>query len=248
MEIDTLKKDIGLIRSALKVMPDRSVVATKRLKVCFPKGFEKGNLAEITDTVRTIMMLGVIVDKSYCFLGGIGRITLHPGDIYEETIKNDRYFILEFEPGETVIESLTIPQDSNIGYSYYVEFTKYARIPWYCTEEDILAVYDESEFYTGKSMGSSNQAVRVLYSLVNRSRSNLDIPFRYSPELNDITQRPRVIGINNPGQLLNSTFSRLASGYMNDNINAGLLNPDTKVTQLEEVIRGLPAGIGEENG
>lgn len=57
--------------------------------------------------------------------------------------------------------------------------------------------------------------------------------------------KPRIIGINNPGQLLNSTFSRLSSGYMSDNIVSGILNPDTQMTTLEEVIRGLPEEYGE---
>lgn len=247
MEIEKLKKDLGRVRSALKIMPDKSVVALERLTVCFPKRFEQSNLAEIADNVTSILMLGIVVGNSYGFLGGMTKVVLKPGDIYEETINNDRYFMLEFEPGDVIIESLIIPMDSNIGYYYYLEFTKYARIPWYFNEEDLLSVYDEAKFYTGKGMGACNQAIRVLYSLVGRYADNMDIPFRYSPDLQDSTKKPRIIGINNPGQLLNSTFSRLASGYMSDNIISGILNPDTKVTSLEEVIRGLPSQVGENN-
>lgn len=241
MEIEKLKKDVGRVNAALGSLPDGSVVALQRLKVCFPKRFEQSNLAEIGDSVYSILMLGVIVGDAYAFFGGMTKVVLRPGDIYEETIANDRYFVLEFEPGDVVIESLTVPMDANIGYYYYLEFTKYARLPWYLNHEDLLSVYDEAKFYTGKSMGTSNQAIRVLYALTCRDPKNLDIPFRYSSSLNDPAVKPRVIGINNPGQLLNSTFSRLASGYMSDNIISGILNPDTKVTELEEVIRGLPS-------
>lgn len=247
MEIEKLKKDLGRIKSALKIMPDKSVVALEKLTVCFPKRFEQSNLAEIADHVTSILMLGIVVGNSYGFFGGMTKVVLKPGDIYEETINNDRYFMLDFEPGDVVFESLTIPMDSNIGYYYYLEFTKYARIPWYFDEDDLLSVYDEAKFYTGKSMGACNQAIRVLYALVARDPTNLDIPFRYSPDLKDPTKKPRIIGINNPGQLLNSTFSRLASGYMSDNIISGILNPDTKVTNLEEVIRGLPSSVGDRN-
>lgn len=244
MEIEKLKKDRGRIDSAYKVMPDGSVVALKKLTVCFPKRFEQSNLAEISDTVTCILMLGIIVGDAYGFLGGMVKVNLRPGDIYEETIGNDRYFMLDFEPGDVIIESLTVPMDSNIGYYYYLEFTKYARIPWYFDASDLLSIYDEAKFYTGKSMGTSNQAIRVFYALTQRDPKDLGIPFRYSSSLKDPTVKPRIIGINNPGQLLNSTFSRLASGFMADNIISGILNPDTKVTHLEEVIRGLPAAGG----
>lgn len=245
METEKLKKDLVRVRSALKIMPDKSVVALEKLTICFPKRFEQSNLAEIGDTVTSILMLGIIVGDSYGFFGGMTKVVLKPGDIYEETVDNDRYFMLEFEPGDVVFDSLVIPMDANIGYYYYLEFSKYARIPWYFTSEDLLGVYDEAKFYTGKGMGACNQAIRVIYSLVGRDNKNLDIPFRYSVELKDPTKKPRIIGINNPGQLLNSTFSRLASGYMSDNIVSGILNPDTKVTSLEEVIRGLPSPTGD---
>lgn len=248
MDVSNLKKDRERILSALKFLPDHSVVALKKLTICLPKRFEQSNLAEISDKVSTILMLGIIVGDAYGFLGGLANVSLKPGDIREETINSDRYILLEFEPGETVIESLTVPMDSSISYSYYIEFTKYARITWYFDETDLLPLYDEAKFYTGKSMGTCNQAIRVLYSLTSRDPDDLDIPFRYSPKLEIPGSKPRIIGINNPGQLLNSTFSRLASGYMSDNIISGILNPDTKVTTLEEVIRGLPATTGDSNG
>lgn len=233
--------DVGRVKSALRTMEDGSVVAVKKIRCMVPKRWEKNNFVEISDVVTTIMMVGVIYDNYYMMFGGLTRITMKPGEITEMSVNNERYYVMEFEPGEVVIESLTIPQDTNIGYSFYIEFTKYARIPWYCTESEILAVYDEAGYYTGKSFGSSAQCVRVLYALTMRDQNNLDIPFRYSPDFNKPDAKPRIIGINNPGQLLNSTFSRLSSGYMADNIIGGILNPDTKVTELEEVIRGLPA-------
>jgi hypothetical protein len=248
MEIEKLKRDRERVLAALRVLPDGSLVALKKLTVCFPKRFEQSNLAEVANTVTSILMLGIVVGDCYAFLGGMTKVTLKPGDIYEETIKNDRYYMLDFEPGDVVIQSLTVPMDANISYYYYLEFTKYARISWYFDESDLLSVYDEAKFYTGKSMGACNQAVRVLYALTQRDPNNLDIPFRYSPAIKDPNIKPRIIGINNPGQLLNSTFSRLASGYMADNIISGILNQDTKVTSLEEVIRGLPAAPGVNNG
>ncbi|WNV45948.1 hypothetical protein [Aeromonas phage AerS_266] len=243
----TLIKNVGLVKTALRKMPDGSVIALKKIKICFPKRFEQSGLAEITDSVTTILMVGLVVEGHYCALAGMCKVVMQPGEIYEESINNDRYYILEFEPGEIVIENLTIPMDSNIGYPFYLEFTKFARIPWYATEKTILSVFDEAKFYTGKSTGTSNQAIRVLYSLTCRDPKNVDMPFRYSPYIDNPNVQPRIIGINNPGQLLNSTFARLTSGYMSDNIIAGLLNPDKKVTVLEEVMRGLPNELGEGN-
>lgn len=239
MDITRLKFDRGC-HKALEELEDGSVVAVKDLSIIIPKRFEDSRLAEVTDIVSTIYMLGLVVGDKYCFLGALASVVLFPGEIQEITINGDRFYQLDFLAGETVIENLTVPQDSNLSYYYYLEFIKYNRIPWYATFTQILSVFDEAKYYTGKSFGNSAQAVRVLYSLSARYEKNPNIPFRYSPDIDDPTKQPLIIGLNNPGQLLSSTFARMTSGYMNDNITAGLTNPDEKTTVLEEVYRGLP--------
>lgn len=245
INVSNLKNDKGRVFSALHVTPERSVVALKKVTGYIPKRFEQSGLAEISESVVSILMVGIVFEDSYALLGGMTKVVLNPGEIREETINNDRYYVMDFEPGDTVIENLTVPQDSNMGYRYYVEFTKYARLPWYLNLENLLAIYDEAKFFTGRAFGNGHQAIRIYYALTMRDKDNLDIPYRYSPNFKDPNIGPRIIGINNPGQLLNSTFSRLSSGYMSDNIISGILNPDKKVTDLEEVIRGLPAIVGD---
>ena len=245
IELEKLKKDTGRINSALKVMPDNTVVALKKMTCYIPKRFEQSGLAEIGDSVNTIMAVGVVVDDYYSCFGSLTRFSMKPGDTSEEVIKGDRYYVMHFEPGDIVIENIFVPQDANLIYYFYLEFIKYARYPWYMDENVLLNIFDESSYFAGKKVGSSAQVLRVLFSLTMRDPVNLDIPFRYSPQFKDLSVKPRIIGINNPGQLLNSTFSRLSSGYMSDNIVSGILNPDTQMTTLEEVIRGLPEEYGE---
>lgn len=245
IDVSKMNHNVRRIKSALQTLPDGKVIAKEKLKAYIPKQFEKSRLAEIYDYVSTIMMVGLVIGNDYCVLAGLTHIVLRPGEIYEESIDGDRYYVMDFEPGDVVIDSLTVPQDNNIGYYHYLEFTKYGRRPWYLSPEIVLACFDESKYYTGKGTGGSPQAIRVLYALVQRDPKDLGIPFRYSPYMKDPNVKPVVIGINNPGALLNSTFSRLTSGYMADNIVAGILNPDTKVTVLEEVIRGLPEQLGD---
>lgn len=241
MDITNLKKDIERCYSALKIMPDKSVVALKKLKICFPKRYEKSGLAEITETVRTILAVGIIVDNYYSFIGALGEVVMRPGDIIEENINNDRYYVLYFEPGDIVIESLAIPIDNSIGYYYYLEFDKYARVPWYVSKrKEIVSMYDEAKYYTKKSMGNSNNAFRVLMALTGRDPENLDIPFRYSEKFFDLSIEPKVIGINNPSYLLTGVFNKFNSGYLRDNILSGIRNPDSKVTDFEKIYRGIP--------
>lgn len=238
MDVSKLKYDEGRIFSALKELPNDSVIATEPLDIYIPKRFENSKLATVGTHVESILMIGVVVKDRYAFIGALTTFTCTPGDINEITINNERYYVFHFEAGETVIDRKRQAQESLMGYTYYIEFIKYARIPWYATYEQIAQLLDEAKYFTGKSTGNSNSAIRVLFSLTARAPENLEIPFRYSPSLNNVSIEPKVVGVNNPGLLLSGTFSRLFSGYLNESIVAGSLEENTKISSLERIMKG----------
>ncbi|MNR63461.1 hypothetical protein D3C85_1857800 [compost metagenome] len=51
---------------------------------------------------------------------------------------------------------------------------------------------------------------------------------------------PAIVGLNNSAMLIDGTFSKLLGGYLQDNTLAAIVNPETKVTDLEEIIKGVP--------
>lgn len=242
MDISNLKYDPGQISSALVKMPDKSVVTKKSIKIVFPKRFEDTNFASIGEEVSCVGMFGVIVeDKYYAPIGVLMRFVFEARDIDETVIEGDRYYVLSFEPSETVVKRLVSAVESMLGYYYYMEFSKYANIPWYLTFEKVLAVLDEAKYYTGKETAQTNQALRVLYTLTCRDPYDQDIPFRYSKHLEDLSVKPKIIGINNPGQLLTDVFSRFSGGYMNENITAALMDDKVRdATDVEKILKGIP--------
>lgn len=241
MDISNLIYDSGRIKSSLTQLEDGSVVATKPLKVIFPKRFEENNFALIEEDVTCVGMVGVIVNnKYYAPIATLMRLIFTPGEIEETLIEGERYVVMSFEQSETVIKRLVCAQENMLGYYYYMEFIKFANIPWYLTYEQILAVMDEAKYFTGKSTADTNQTLRILYGLTARDPSNGDIPFRYSSNLENKDVNPKIIGINNPGQLLTDTFSRFSGGYLNENITSALLDDNViEATEVEKIVKGI---------
>lgn len=240
MDITQFKHNKGAALSALRVLPDHSVMAVKPVTMCFPKRFEESGLAEVYDEVSCIGLVGVMSGGYYACFGGLAKFIFQPGDVSETVINGTPYVVMEFEPGETVIQSLLVPIDPLITYDFFLEFIKFARIPWYIDYEKILEIIDESGSVTGSSSGSSPQVIRVILSLTCRDPNNPDLEFRYSPLLKDPNAKPLVIGMNNPGQLLTGTFARFSGGYLSDNTIAALQEGPTEITVLEEILKGLP--------
>lgn len=239
MDIAHLEHDKGYILNSIRTLSDNSVIATRKVDVFFPKRFEDHNLAEIYDTIRCIGLVGIVAGNKYACLGVLTRFAFSAGDVSETNINGDTYVVMHFEPGETIIESLLVPADPLITYDYFLEFIKFARIPWYIDFEKLLDVIDESRVIAGSFSGSCAQVIRVLLSLTCRDPDNPDVEFRYGNNISNPNVKPLIIGMNNPGQLLTGTFARFSGGYLADNTIAGIQEGPTEITELEKILKGI---------
>lgn len=241
MDISTLKRDRERISKVFKTMKDGSVIAQEDFEVYLPKRFVDSNLAEITDTVTTALVLGLVIpeEKAYAPLVGLANVTLHPISIGDVKIDNVNYVVLTFTKGDTFIQSTTVVEEPNQPYFYHMEFENYARKPFYLTRDDLTSLYDYAKIQCGKVIGTSPQVVRLFHSIMFRDPTNLDIPYRASQAMLD-GKEPRIVGLNNSPMLVKGTFPKITGGYLQDNTMAAIVNPDDRVTELEKIIKGVP--------
>lgn len=240
MDYTTLTRDPKRVFNSLKELEDGSVIALHPIEVHFPSGFLDRNLASIGKDVESIMVLGLVLPSGeFASIFTQAEVTLSPTNIREETIAGNRYTILEFEKGDTVFHNLTVVRNEHLNNPYYKEFTYYGRIPWYIDADSLPGMFDHCQEVTGRSVGETPQVYRVLYGLANRDPENIEVPYRYSVSMAK-GFKPHVIGLNNGSMLIDGTFNHLMGGYLQDNIIEAILNPDTRVTDAEKVMRGTP--------
>lgn len=240
MEIGNLKRDGDAIEKSLIINADSSVTAGRDLEIHLPKRFVDNGMATVGEKVQSVAVLGVVVPGvCYAPLVALMDITLEPLSIREVAIGGVQYLVLEFAKGDTVIESLDVLEDPNKPYQYYLEFDFYAKKPWYLNKEDLSSMVDYAEYECGGKVGSSPQVKRVFNSLMYRDPDNLNNPYRNSKAMLE-GREPIIVGLNNSALLIDGTFSKLTGGYLQDNTIAAIVNPDTKVTDMEKVIKGVP--------
>jgi hypothetical protein len=240
MEISHLVRDDAKIHKAYTVLDDGSVIANRPMEIHIPKRFVENGMAVVGETVWTSAVLGLVIPgECYAPLLAMMDITLVPLSIREAAINGVQYLILEFGKGDTLIENLDVLQDPNKPHQYYLEFNLYAKIPWYMNKDDLTSLYDYAQYECGGKVGSSPQVMRVLIGLQFRDPDNLDIAYRHSKAMLE-GRPPAIVGLNNSAMLIDGTFSKLLGGYLQDNTLAAIVNPDTKVTDLEEIIKGVP--------
>jgi len=240
MELGNLKRDGDAIDKSLIINADSSVTAARDLEIHLPKRFVDNGFATVGEKVQSVAVLGIVVPGvCYAPLVALMDITLEPLGMREVAIGGVQYLILEFTKGDTVIESLDVLEDPNKPYQYYLEFDFYAKKPWYLNKEDLSSMVDYAEYECGGKVGSSPQVKRVFNSLMYRDPDNLNNPYRNSKAMLE-GREPIIVGLNNSALLIDGTFSKLTGGYLQDNTIAAIVNPDTKVTDMEKVIKGVP--------
>lgn len=242
MSVELLPREEGVkfLKRALTEQKDGSVTANCKLEIYLPKKFVDNGMASVTDTVTTAAVLGLVIPgECYAPLVALMDITLLPFNIRESNVKGVQYFVLEFEEGDTVIENVDVIQDSNKPYSYSQEFYDYARVSWYLSEKEIMGLFDNARAECGSNVGSTRQVTRVLTSTMFRDPDEPSRAYRYSEAMRKGLP-PLIMGLNNGPMLIDGTFAKITGGYLRDNTLAAMVTPDTKVTDNERIIRGIP--------
>lgn len=240
MELGNLRHDAEAVRKCYTVNKDLSVTANRDFEVYLPKRFVDNGFATVGETVQTAAVLGIVVPgEFYAPMVALTDLTLTPLSIREVAIEGNQYLVMEFTKGDTFIESLRTLEDPNKPYQYYLEFKFYAKRPWYLSEEEMSSMFDNAKWECGSMVGSSPQVMRIFDSLMFRDPDNLNQAYRYSKAMLE-GRPPVIVGLNNSAMLIDGTFSKLTGGFLQDNTLAAIVNPDTKVTDMEKIIKGVP--------
>lgn len=240
MDISGLKHDRAKIRKAYTVNDDGSVTANRYLEAYIPKRFVENGMALIGDKVFTTLMVGLVIPgECYAPWIAIVDVTMAPSAMREVRVNGSQYIVMEFEEGDTLIENLRYIQDPNKNYDYFMEFDQYAKLPWYVSDKMFTALYDHAGKQSGSVVGGTPQHMRIYASVMMRDPDNLDNAYRHSKAMLE-GRPPVIVGLNNKSMLVDGTFAKLTSGYLQDNTVGAIINPDDKVTDLEKIIKGVP--------
>lgn len=240
MDVGSLERNRAKIKKAFTVQDDFSVIANRTLEVHIPKRFVENGFTTLDNHVSSTVVMGIVIPgECYTPLIALADLILAPSGIRDVMINGVPYVILEFEEGDTLFETLHYIQDPNKNYGYFMEFNFYAKLPWYMSDDDFTSLYDHAAAQCGAEMGGTPEHMRVYASLQMRDPDNLDNQYRNSKAM--LEGRPAVIvGLNNGAMLIDGTIPKLTGGYLQDNTIAAIVNPDTKVTDLEKILKGVP--------
>lgn len=240
MQISALVRDRAKVLATLVTRSDNSVVTKTGCKICYPARFVERFLAQTGVESMCIGLFPVIVeDKYYSLVNVNAYISLKPSRTEIRPIQGVDYYVLEFEPGSIVFETLELVQVSDVIFRLFDELFSKGKVPWYIGYEDMGSIFDTASTYAGVNVGSNPEVIQLLAAIVSRDKDNRTTYYRQTVNSrSDLVNRPPVyIPLKSVYYAATSTVTKLAGSYFSDGVTSALLTPSDRVEQIEDILR-----------
>lgn len=205
-----------------------------KMTIIIPRRYETYNLLHISNDVETLAIFEVIVDDkdSFGFLLP-AVVTMEPSRVFTTTKDDVDVAMLEFQTGDKVIVNDTILKQPYISYMMFLEFVALGNLPKFLSYEDAAFLFDKSREICNANLRVNHSIFEMIFAHLFRDPDDLTKKYRHT----DMTKKPAFIELRSVTYGTDSTTAKLIGAYMNDGINAAIVNPSDQRHDLEDLLR-----------
>lgn len=223
MDVSKLVRD-GSKRSALLKVVDGALVAKKALQIHIPFRYQAAKLAQVGKDFYTVAIFAIVHEDTYMVSNVSSLMKLTPSSIYSEKVDTEEYYILHFDAGSIVSPRLDLEVDDAIAYNVYDEFIGKAKIPWFCSYEDVGKCVADAHYYSNITLAGSNAVIELLVASIARDK---DDPLKYYRETvqsldEQITNPPTILPFRSVIVGTTNTMGKLIGSYFDDGLVSAL--------------------------
>ena len=245
MKPNAFTKDVARVHASLAVMRDETTKTSRLLtrkgcKIYMPVRFTERGLASVGVEINIVGILAIVVeDKYYSTMIVNALVRIEPNATNRVVFDGDEYFEFVFNPGSTVIPSLSLVKQNTIVYRIFDEFINKGRIPWYMGYPELAKLFDTAKKHAGANIGGDHEVTELIISMIARN------PGLRSQYYRQIIEKPEDLVTNPPifGQLKSvvdsatNTTNKLAGSYMQEGIISALGSPSERTERIEALLR-----------
>jgi len=231
MDPKKLIRDPVKVRAATKVMPDKSVMALRQVKIYIPKRYEEKQLAFIGSETYILGIYAMVVDDTHYAVSKINAMMrICPSTVNTVKIDQDSYLEFVFDPGSVVIATTDLKVSDTLVYSIFDEFQSNGNVPWYINYDDRTRLFESADKHAILAMATA---------ATERVRDDRTKFFRQAvmTEEDKLSIASVNIALRSITHGTTNTTSKLVGSYWKDGLNAALVNPSTETEKMEELLR-----------
>lgn len=239
MQVNKLIRKPEMVKAVLKELKDGSVICTKTVKIQVPARFEKRNLVVFGENTFVIGMFPIIVDDKYYAVSNVlAMMMIKPTFNHRIKIDEVEYIEFVFEEGATVFANTLLVQKDTLIYNVYDEILAKGKAPWHIGYEDMGKLLESAPKFAGSNIGSNQEAVEILVSILSRNPNNRKLQYRQTIKTREdlITNPPIFIPLKSVSYIATNTLSKLAGAYFNEGVISALNEPTERVEKIESLL------------
>ncbi len=206
----------------------------KKLEIRIPRRYENYNLLSAQNVVQTLAIFEMIFDDNeyHGFLLP-AVITIEPSNVYNKTINETDFLIVELQAGDKFMTSSILLKQPHISYAMFVEFISLGNLPKFMDYESTAFLFDRTKEVCDANLRVQHSVFEMIYSHLFRDPDDLTVKYRHT----DMTKKPEFIELRSVTYGTDSTTAKIVGAYMNDGINAAIVNPSHQNHELEDLLR-----------
>lgn len=199
-----------------------------------PQRYQAYDMLSLGDDVSTLGIFDMTInEKNYFKLVLPMIITMKPSGQYTKKVDDKDYYVFTFKKGDEFIVNRTLIKQSFILFSMFKEFIVNGNFPNFLTYEELGKLFDRSQNLCDEKLGAPHAIFEMIFAHLSRDSNNPNVFYRYT----DMKEPPLYIGLKNVGYAPTSTTARLIGSYLMEGLNSSIINPSTKNSEIEDILR-----------
>lgn len=225
--------------SKLVKFVNKSIVANEDVNILIPTKYADKDLAKIADVCTIYGVLTIVNSKhEYTVLTVPTMLKSVPVDIEEVEIEGESYYKMFVPKGERVIESVDVIVLPDMAYLTFDLFLRKGKVPFYIGYTDLIDTFINLKKYAGINLIDFITVIKLIIGLTARDYDNPKIPYKLNIKSDKDLLRPvKWISMVNIHYVLTSTLAKIGGAYMKEGFTSALVNPSSKPTEFENIIR-----------
>lgn len=239
MNVTQLKRDASRIRSALKELPDGSLIAVRDLQIHIPARYHEKNLASSGNETYVVGHFAYVdTDGFYAVNRTNAMLRISPITQFKYNHEGDDYIVYEFPKGATVVENMDLIVNNDLPFDVFVFYIDQALVPWWLSYEDMGKLFQNSQYYSEFKVGADPSIYEAMVATIARNPKNLNEYYRHTlKDAGSFAVRPGYVPFRSVIFGPRSPMAKLLGNYINQAIPSALVNEADQIDSVEKHLR-----------
>ena len=216
-----------------KIVGKTVLFVGNKLEILIPDRYAQHGCLELTNEVKTLGVFDMKVngkDSGYLLPA---RITIIPSEMETITVGTDKFVRLTLYENDVFIKNRDVVMDEQLAYVVFYEIIYGGNAPKFLTYDDKVFLFDTVSEVTGISFPTDHVVFEMMVALLHRDKKDISLQYR----LGDMKDEPMNIPLRLVSHAALSTTSKIVGSYMDDGIDAALVNSSDINSDIEDLLR-----------